>query len=256
MLDLHCHILPSVDDGAANLDESFAMARFCVDDGITHLVATPHCHRYVHLLKAEIVPRVAELNRELTQAGIPLTILPGSEIQVTDADEYRREFEAGLYCHLGNGTSFTLLEFNWERRQFPADAVGLVRWILARGMTPILAHPERYEFFGREPELLRGLMDAGAWMQVTVDSLLGNHGPYPKDASEALLAAYTEVVLATDAHNRIRCSGMARGYDRVRELFGPERANDLLARGERVLAAISAVDGPRNDPATGDGPPH
>src|ERR1700682_1530937 len=108
MLDLHCHILPRVDDGAASLDEAVAMARFCVQDGITHVVATPHCHRHCRLLRDAILPHVARLHRELSAAGAPLTVLPGSEIQVTDAADYRREFEAGLYCHLGDGSAFTL----------------------------------------------------------------------------------------------------------------------------------------------------
>jgi protein-tyrosine phosphatase len=70
MLDLHCHILPGVDDGAASLDESLAMARFCVADGITHVVATPHCHRHCRLLRVAILPHVARLNAELAGAGV------------------------------------------------------------------------------------------------------------------------------------------------------------------------------------------
>jgi tyrosine-protein phosphatase YwqE len=105
MVDLHSHILPQVDDGAGSLDEALAMARFCVTDGITHVFATPHCHRCVHLLRADVCPLVAQLNSQLEAAKIPLTILPGSEIQVTDTMAYRREFEAGLYCHLGDGRS-------------------------------------------------------------------------------------------------------------------------------------------------------
>ena len=137
MIDLHCHILPHIDDGSETLDESLRMAQFCVADGIKFIVATPHCHRYIHLLRADVLPRVTQLNRELESVGIPLTILPGSEIQVTDSIVYRREFEAGLYCHLGDGRSFTLLEFNWAREQFPPDAISLIAWIRGQGMTPI-----------------------------------------------------------------------------------------------------------------------
>jgi len=101
MLDLHCHILPGVDDGAASIDESLAMALFYVQDGLTHAVATPHCHRHCRLLRADILPHVARLNADLAATGVPLAVLPGSEVQVTDTAAYRREFEAGLYCHLG-----------------------------------------------------------------------------------------------------------------------------------------------------------
>src|SRR5262249_22256277 len=142
MLDLHCHILPGVDDGAASLEEALALARLLVRDGITHVVATPHCHRHCRLLRRDILPHVARLNEALTRAGVPLAVLPGSEIQVTDVAAYRRDFEAGLYCHLGDGRRFTLLEFNWKAELYPADAPALVAWLGAQGMTTIVAHPE------------------------------------------------------------------------------------------------------------------
>ncbi len=235
MIDLHFHILPNADDGPKTLDESLSMARFCVADGITHVAATSHCHRYIHLLRADLLPRTAQLNAELKSAGIPLTLLPGSEIQVTDTIEYRREFEAGLYCHLGDGRSFTLLEFNWARELFPLDAVQLIEWIRARGMIPILAHPERYSFFETEPWLLQSLVDAGAWVQITVDSLLGNHGPMPRVLGDAYLRKYHEAVLASDAHSMTRCSGLSAGYAWVREHLGPERSDELLARSNHIL---------------------
>lgn len=238
MLDLHCHILPNVDDGAASLDVSLEMARFCVGDGITHVVATPHCHRYCRLLRADILPHVLHLHEELVGAGIPLAILPGSEVQVTDSTAYRREFEAGRYCHLGDRKAYTLLEFNWKPEQYPADATDLVRWIRAQGTTPIIAHPERHGFFTDDPPRLRALADAGAWLQVTVDSLLGNHGPAPQSSGEALLRTYSDIVLATDSHNLRRCSGLSAGYSWVHEKFGSSLAEELRMRADHVLAAL------------------
>jgi protein-tyrosine phosphatase len=241
MLDMHCHILPGVDDGAQTLDESLRMARFCVEDGITTIVATPHCHRFIHLLRAEIVPRVEQLNRDFKIAAIPLTILPGSEIQVTDSAEYRREFEAGLYCHLGDRSDFTLLEFNWVREQFPADAVELIQWLCARGTTPILAHPERYQYFGAEPDLLTAMVNVGAWVQITVDSLLGNHGPHPEAFGKRYLEQFPNAVLATDAHNMHRCSGMAAGYEWVTEHLGKGISDDLRGRAESIQKHLCAT---------------
>lgn len=238
MLDLHCHILPGVDDGAASLDEALAMARFCVADGITHVAATPHCHRHCRLLRADVLPHVARLAEALADAEILLTVLPGSEVQVTDTASYRRDFEAGLYCHLGDGTAFTLLEFPWKSERYPPDAAELVGWLRGRGMTPILAHPERHGYLADDPGRLRALVEAGAWLQVTVDSLLGNHGPAPRSAGESLLRTYPDAVLATDAHNRRRCSGLSAGYAWVRERLGPERAEQLRARADQVLAAL------------------
>lgn len=238
MLDMHCHILPGVDDGAASVDVSLEMAKFCVRDGITHVVATPHCHRHCHLLLADILPHVARLREELDRADIPLVVLPGSEIQVTDSAAYRREFEDGLYCHLGNRKSYTLLEFNWKPQQYPPDAVELVEWLRGQGTTPIIAHPERHSFFTDDPGRLRALVDAGAWLQITVDSLLGNHGPSPMSSGEGLLRTYSNTILATDAHNLRRCSGLSAGFTWVRERLGSELAEQLRARADRVLDAL------------------
>jgi protein-tyrosine phosphatase len=239
MLDLHCHILPGVDDGAASLEEALAMARFCVRDGITHVAATPHCHRHCRLLRHDVLPQVARLNQELAQAGVPLLVLPGSEVQVTDAAAYRRDFEAGLYCHLGDGHSFTLLEFNWKDELYPPDAAELVAWLRARGMTAIVAHPERHRFFAEHPERLQALVAAGAWLQITVDSLLGNHGRDPETSGEKLLRVFPDVVLATDAHNLRRCSGLSAGFTWVEQRLGVRQAEDLRARAEHVQVSLT-----------------
>jgi protein-tyrosine phosphatase len=159
MLDLRCHILPGVDDGPATLEEALAMARFCMRDGITHITATPHCNRALRLLRVDILPHVERFNAALTEAALALTVLPGAEIQVTDSAAYRHDCEAGLYCHLGNGQSFTLLEFPWHEQQYPADATELVGWLRARQLTPLVAPPERQGFFREEPERLRVLVE-------------------------------------------------------------------------------------------------
>lgn len=239
MLDLHCHILPGVDDGPRTLDEALTVARFCVRDGITHITATPHCHRQIHLLRDDILPHVAAFNQALRAERIDLEVLPGSEIQLFDVDLYRREYEAGLYCHLGDDPAYTLLEFAWQEDRYPAEAPEQIRWLLAHGTQPIIAHPERHAFFRDEPERLRSLVEAGAWLQITVDSLLGNHGAEPEVASWAMLGEYSDAVLATDAHRPSRCSGLSAGYRIVAERVGAKRAEELRGRAEEILNRIS-----------------
>lgn len=214
------------------------MARFCLRDGITHVAATPHCNSSLRLLRTDVLPHVARLNEELAEAALPLTVLPGSEVQITDTAAYRHDFEAGLYCHLGDGSDFTLLEFNWNGRLHPRDGTELVRWLRQQGVTPIVAHPERHSFFRDDPTWLQSLADAGAWLQVTVDSLLGNHGPAPQSFGEEVLRTCREVVLATDAHNLRRCSGLSTGYAWVRERFGERHAAALRARADQVLSHL------------------
>jgi protein-tyrosine phosphatase len=252
MIDLHCHILPQVDDGPTSLDESLAMARFCVADGITHIIATPHCHRFIHLLRETILPQVDRLNIQLFEAHIPLTVFPGSEIQVTSVAEYQKEFTLGRYCHLGDSSAFTLLEFNWDPQLFPHDAANLIRWIRDQGTVPILAHPERHFYFTQNLPQLDSLVKSGAWVQVTVDSLLGNHGPDPRTAGAHLLERYHEVVLATDAHNMIRCSGLSAGYRWITEHLGEKRCQDVYTRAEEVFKNCKVRSLGRPDEASPD----
>lgn len=241
MLDLHCHILPGVDDGAADMDEALAMARLCVEDGITHIAATPHCNLGTHLLRDDILPHVTRLNEALAAAKIPLTILPGSEIQVNGTKAYRAEYEAGVFCHLGDRRAFTLLEFNWRPEAYPPDAVELVEWLRGQGTTPIVAHPERHSFFQSDPVRLQALVAAGAWLQVTVDSLLGNHGPLPQVFGDEYLRLYPDVVLATDSHHLGRCSGLSPGFAWIQSHVGARRASEVR---ERLATVLTALIGP------------
>jgi protein-tyrosine phosphatase len=238
VLDIHCHILPGVDDGPRSFDEALALARFCVRDGITHVTATPHCHRHLRLLRDDILPHVDRLNRALRGEGIPLEVLPGSEIQVFDIGLYRRDYEAGRYCHLGDDPAFTLLEFPWHLQGHPTDAPGHVRWLRERGTRPILAHPERYSYFQKEPQRLRALVEEGAWLQITVDSLIGNHGAAAQVSGWDFLNSYDDLILATDAHGPDRCSGLSIGYRAVGERLGAGREEDLRERADIILKQL------------------
>jgi protein-tyrosine phosphatase len=241
MLDIHCHILPAVDDGPRTVDEALTMARFCVRDGITHITATPHCHRHLRLLREDILPHVAQFNHALQTECIALKILPGSEIQLTDVAAYRRDYEAGLFCHLGDDPAYSLLEFSWQVKRYPVDAPGHIRWLLEHGTQPIIAHPERHGYFQEKPDRLLALVKAGAWLQITVDSLVGNHGPEPEEAGWDLLRDYPEIVLATDAHRVGRCSGLSIGYRAVSERLGAARAEELRMRADGILRHLLTI---------------
>jgi protein-tyrosine phosphatase len=243
MLDLHCHILPGVDDGAANLSEALAMARCAAADGITHIAATPHCQRHFRMFRDDILPHVERFNLSLRKENIPIILLPGSEIQVVDSADYRREYEANLYCHLGDNRAFTLFECPWRRDEFPADAAELIAWIVEQGTIPIIAHPERHQYLTEDPCKLQSMTDAGAWIQITVDSLLGNHGAAARFASHRLVRQIPNAVLSTDSHNMRRCSGLSPGFAWVRDHIGPERETELRTRADQILAAITGASG-------------
>jgi protein-tyrosine phosphatase len=238
MIDLHCHILPNVDDGPSSLAESLAVARLFVADGITHVTATPHCHRYLRLLREDILPAVNQLNWHLGQEKIPLKVFPGAEIQVTEVSAYQRDYEAGVLCHLGDNPAFSLTEFPWQAGLYPDDAAGLIAWLMDRGTRPIIAHPERHDYFRKQPDRLKSLTNAGAWIQITVDSLLDKNGPAARAAAESFLAEFPDAVLSTDSHSPQRCSGLSIGYATVSERLGSKRAADLRERSHHVLQVL------------------
>ncbi len=110
----------------------------------------------------------------------------------------------------------------------------------SRSGTPLRTAVRRRSCTSRPwtPARSRALVDAGAWLQMTVDSLLGNDGPAPRSSGELLLRTYPEVILASDAHNLRRCSGLSAGFAWVRDRLGVERSEDLQARAGRVLSAL------------------
>jgi protein-tyrosine phosphatase len=242
MLDIHCHILPDVDDGPANLDEALTLAQFAVRDGVTHIVATPHCHRELRTLRDAVRRHVDRLNANLAKAAIPLTILPGAEIQCYDVAQYQKDYTDGVLCHLGDDPRFTLLEFPWNEWIYPSNAAAHIAWLRERGTTPVIAHPERHNYFRDDRPRLQAVVDAGAWVQITPDSMLGNHGPHAQVAAYEMLREFPEAVLATDAHGvGKRCSGLAIGYRLTAEQLGQARADDLRARSDAMLEHLIAV---------------
>ena len=245
MIDLHSHILPAFDDGARDLEESLAMARVLENDGASYVVATPHCHPYQPSFRVDIIPRVAQLNAGFQKRGVALKVLPGSEIQLRDVGEYQANYDAGKFCHLGDRREYSLLEFPWRTEDAPDGAPELIRWLKARGTTPILAHPERTPLLRENPALLAELIEAGALIQLTVDSLTGAHGENALSYGEKIAREYSRVaVLATDAHGVARCSGLNEGFACLETLCGAASSNDVKTRMneiEKVVASGESV---------------
>lgn len=239
MIEIHCHILPETDDGARDLNESLTMLRRMKKDGVTHVVATPHCTRNAPLFRGDIKSRVEKLRREMELAKLDeIQVFPGSEISFFDEEVYRDNYESGKYCHLGGGNEYSLLEFPWSRSEILNDPLAHIEWIVAQGTTPILAHPERTPFLRENPQLLKQMHDAGAWIQITVDSISGCFDASLVPLSTMLLTKFENAIIATDSHNLRRCASLSEGYKTVAKKFGESRANDLWRRADLVRASV------------------
>jgi protein-tyrosine phosphatase len=207
MIDLHSHILPGVDDGARTLEESVALARLASVEGIDVVAATPHVRDDYRTTAHEMERLVAEVRAALADGGVPLDVLPGAEIALDQLaslgeDELRR-------FGLGGNPKYVLLEFPYYG--WPLELGARVWELRARGITPVLAHPERNAEVQAAPERLRPLVEQGALVQLTAASLNGRLGGRARAAAFELLGRNLAHLLASDLHaSNVRGIGLAR----------------------------------------------
>ncbi|SLL33518.1 Tyrosine-protein phosphatase YwqE [Mycobacteroides abscessus subsp. abscessus] len=216
MIDIHCHILPGIDDGAATIEDSLAMARAAVKEGITTIIATPH-HKNNKFInpKSSILTKVNDLNTVLKQENIPLTILPGQEVRIYGEvlEDYYKEEILTL-----NHTKYLFIEF--PSSSVPRYAERLLYELQTEGIIPIIVHPERNKELQEKPELLYQFVKNGALTQVTASSVAGYFGKNVKKFSEQLIEHNLTHFVASDAHNvHNRNFKMIEALDVIEENF-------------------------------------
>jgi protein-tyrosine phosphatase len=210
MIDLHSHILPGVDDGPATLDESLEIARRAVADGVSVIAATPHV-RDDYPTSADTMERlVGELRTALRQAAISVDVRPGGEIAIDWLDRLTDD-DLGRFG-LGGNARYLLVEFPYTG--WPLSLHEWVFRLVTRGVTPVIAHPERNAEVQRNPEELRPLVGAGALVQITAASLDGRIGRSSRAAAVELLGRGLAHLVASDAHTAdVREAGLAGAVD-------------------------------------------
>jgi protein-tyrosine phosphatase len=235
LIDLHSHILPSVDDGARNDDQALDMLRAAEADGTQVIAATPHAH---HVRADQITDGVARLRELAAEAGINIEIIPGHEARLAPdiADRYRQGDIIPL-----NHSGFQLIELHlFEEWPKELSEKSIAR-IQATGLIPVMAHPERYPAVQREPEWLGRLIERGILMQVNSHSLTGYHGPEAQKTAETLIERHLVHVIASDAHNAGRRPPVIRAaLERAAIIAGPDYVHWMMSnaaaiiRGDRV----------------------
>jgi protein-tyrosine phosphatase len=197
VIDLHTHILHGVDDGATSVDESLAMARGALADGVRVVAATPHVHEGSELDAAGIERAVAALREKLQDDGLELAVLTGAEVSIDTALALpAAELDA---LGLAGNPRYLLLETPYAGWRL--DLADVVAELVEGGRQPVLAHPERNVAVQQRPDLLDGLVAGGALVQLTAQSLTGRFGASPKRTARALLERGTAHIVASDAHN-------------------------------------------------------
>jgi protein-tyrosine phosphatase len=232
-VDLHCHYVPGVDDGARSLQDADLMLTGLGRLGFCHVVATPHMRPGLFDNSA------ADLRKafaEVEQSFKDRPDIPGLSLS---AEHY---FDDVVFSRILSDQALPyptgkaiLLEF--YDSEFPHSIDQRLADICRKGMTPIIAHPERYQPIDRRPEILERLLDLGAAALLDIGAVVGKYGRRAKHTAEALLERGLYRATCSDAHSPKDLQEVARGIEWIRRKYGDEEVTELLATGPRALMA-------------------
>ncbi|MGG4491334.1 tyrosine-protein phosphatase [Metabacillus idriensis] len=242
MIDIHSHILPGVDDGAATNEEAIQIAKAAVKEGITTIIATPHHQngKYINS-KLSILENVEALNTLLRNEHIPLTILPGQETRIHG--DLMNELETDVILPLNN-TNYVFIEL--PSGQVPRYTEQMLFDIQLKGLTPVIVHPERNSEIIENPDLLYKLVSKGALTQITSSSLTGHFGKNIKKFTLQLVEAQLTHFLASDVHSlKNRPFRLADGYVVLNKEFGTQAEYMFKENAELLVQNLAAY---RMDP--------
>ncbi|NOY54107.1 MAG: hypothetical protein GXP58_10905 [Deltaproteobacteria bacterium] len=239
MIDIHCHILPGLDDGADNPEETIQMCRLALAEGVTAIFATPHLFQEMFSTDRELILSVFERTRNLLEEeGIPLKLYPGSDLHlVPDLPE---RFAQGKGVTLNHGKYF-LLEL--PSRVLPKNLHGLVFDLISNGYLPIITHPERNLPILRNPSILLELLSAGALCQITAMSVTGEFGKESEWFSRALIEAGGVHFIASDAHSTgWRNPSLLPALKVAENLVGRETARRFVVDHPEIVLAGGEIE--------------
>lgn len=256
MIDLHCHLLPGIDDGATDLEMALRMARIAAADGIHTIACTPHIYPGMYDNDAGgIRAAIAVLQAALDEAGIALRLVEGADAHLVPG--LLGEIRAGRIPTLA-GSRFLLLE--------PPHHVAPPRFeealfeLVAAGVVPVITHPERLTWVETHYELFERLVERGCWMQITAGALTGRFGRRVRYWGERFVGEGRAHLLATDAHHPVRRPPLlAEAREAAARLVGAEEAMHLvITRPAAILtdappASVSQPT-PSNNPGSSLGP--
>lgn len=242
MIDLHIHLLPGIDDGAADLAEAVGMCRLSAESGCEALIATPH--QRVERWWNDDLDVLARLRREVREAiGPKPRVYSGAEIRIDTEllDDLDDMGSSGLLPLAGS--RYLLLEFDRQGRG--PEPESFVHEVILSGWRPILAHPELVPSLSGNPELLRRLVELGAHLQVTAMSLTGGFGPKIEKIAKKMVDAGLVEFVASDAHGTDwRPPGLLQAFRTIAATWGTDLAQSLTT--SNPLAVLE-------DRALGDG---
>jgi len=232
MIDIHCHLLPGIDDGPSDWNESMRMARIAANNGIRSIIATPHHGNGRYSNDPECIEiKVRECNAMLVERGIPIHVYPGQEFHLHE--RYEEDLEHGRIQTLAD-SHYLLVEL--PHRTVPPWLSPFLARIRSLGLRAIIAHPERNERVMRHPKLLGEWIEQGVLAQVTTHSLLGNFGKKPQATALHLCERGWVHFVASDAHHSIKRSFFLReSYHALSGIIGVDEVSAMQNNASGLL---------------------
>ena len=228
IVDIHCHILPGIDDGAADIEESIRMAKQAVGSGISHVVATPHIFpgKYENSVSNIKLARDLLLN-EIKAIDLPLKVAAAAEVHLSES--IVPLVEDSKLPFIGSWEDKRVLLLELPNHQIPYGTEFLVDWLQDKGISPMIAHPERNRVLMNNMEALYGFIDRGCLLQTTLGAFVGMFGERVRQFSKFLLNSNLITVIASDAHSSGKRSlDLTSGLKQLESQVGENTIHQLL----------------------------
>lgn len=241
MIDLHCHFLPGIDDGAPTLVEGLAMAQAAADDGTVFSVMTPHinpgCYENT---RTSIEQAFKTFRTALRKARIPLHIGMAAEVRLSpDIDTLLGQDEVPF---LGEMDGYKILLLEFPHTHIPLGADKFVERLMKRRIRPLIAHPERNQDVMRDLSKIEPFVAMGCYLQITAGAVTGQFGRTPQLRARQLLEFDVFKILASDAHNLTgRRPGLRKGMEAAAQVIGEQAARDLVHKNPQAILRVAVA---------------
>lgn len=239
MIDMHCHILPGVDDGAQDLQVAIEMAKVAEENGIKAIFATPHYidnEGYSNVMNNKKI--LNNLNDEMREKGITIDIHLGNEVYIIP--DILKLLDRGEICTL-NGSKYLLLEL--PMLDIPIYTENVIYDLRLNGFTPIIAHPERNGRIIEDPNIMYNFITHGALVQINLSSLIGYYGMKVKNTAKILLSHDMIHFVGTDAHHfKTRALRIGSAIEVISRILPKEKANRILFDNPKAVINNEVID--------------
>lgn len=247
MIDLHCHLLHGIDDGADTIEHGLELARAAVEDGITHAVATPHIHAGRYQNNAESITGVHRVFcQALERENIPLHLGCAAEVRLSAELPVLLMQEQIPFLGEWEGSRVLLLEL--PHSHIPPGLEQFLRWLEQRNIRAMIAHPERNREILRQIRKVDRLVRCGCLLQVTSGSLTGQFGEAALGCAQEMLKQGLITVLATDTHHIVRRPpNLNAGRRAAEKIAGESKSWELVWDNPQRIASCHFIHDPSSD---------